>query len=530
MIVIPSGITVNLDQNVVLNGVSSALTVNGALTSSTGKALILASTTLGGSGSINVDSVAMSAFNSFTYTGSITAQALTSTGATIAAAASITVTKALRLKAGTLSLAYGSLNMAANSIIVVSGGVIAQSSGVLSLTNAYNLRYEGSGNMTSGLELNGTGLKNLEIATASSAGMSLNSDLTVNGTLTLSSGYLRLNNHNLTFGTNGDFSASGTGTIVAGRNSNLSFSAGSSFTGGLRFRSDSSVLNNLTVNMGSTSATARMGTNLTVAGNLTLINGRLDLDSNTLAVTGGTSGGAAGSYIVTGNGGRLGFNIGVGNNATYHVGTNLSYAPANISANLNNASGMLYVGVQDGVRAQGTTGVLISATRKMVNATWHVTSDLSSSININLTTMWNASMELNGFNRNQVYLSHYTAGAWDMSTIQAAGTASAGMYSANRAQITSLSPFAVMDRDALGITKVATSDALSLYPNPSTGSLHINSKVQFTSVRIYNAAGEMVKSSKLTGNTLSIESLPAGNYYASFQNEDGAQVQSFTKL
>ena len=58
--------------------------------------------------------------------------------------------------------------------------------------------------------------------------------------------------------------------------------------------------------------------------------------------------------------------------------------------------------------------------------------------------------------------------------------------------------------DALGISKMATNEELSLYPNPSTGTLKIKSNLQFTSVRIYNATGAVVSSSAVTGNTINI--------------------------
>jgi ELWxxDGT repeat protein len=97
------------------------------------------------------------------------------------------------------------------------------------------------------------------------------------------------------------------------------------------------------------------------------------------------------------------------------------------------------VSVKNGVFKNGITGD--SVTQQTVNKTWNISKQNAGTENANITLQWNASDELPGFNRNNVYLNHYTSGAWDSGTPGIA--AGSGPYSFTRNGVTSFSPFSI---------------------------------------------------------------------------------------
>ena len=142
IIIIPNGITVNLDQDVSFTG-TATLTVNGTLTSGTyTSALIMTAGQLSGTGSIIVDSMSTALVSGITYTGSITADALTTLATNFSSAATITVNNSLNVMAGLLNITDGSLTMGNNSTIVIKGGTISVGGkGTNGLSGNYNVEY-----------------------------------------------------------------------------------------------------------------------------------------------------------------------------------------------------------------------------------------------------------------------------------------------------------------------------------------------------------------------------------------------------
>ena len=105
-----------------------------------------------------------------------------------------------------------------------------------------------------------------------------------------------------------------------------------------------------------------------------------------------------------------------------------------------------------------------------------------------MTAMWSAAMELNSFNRNHAYISHYTSGAWDTQTASAAGI-SGSVYTMSRTGITSFSPFMVADSAAnmtTGVSSIlAAETTILLYPNSVTNTLHISANSRNLKVQAY---------------------------------------------
>lgn len=534
IIIIPSGINVTMDEDVALNGALSVLTVNGTLTSNTGSDLMLTLGTLSGNGTITVDSLSMALTSGLSFTGSIVADQFTSMGASISSSANVTVTKTLRLMGGILTLASGNLTLSSGGTIVVSGGTISTTGGVVDLTNNYHVRYTGS-SATTGLELSGAGLANIDIDVPSGSSVKLSSNLNVKGTLTLNSGALDLNGNDLTFSGNSNIAASGNGTISAtsGSGSDITINASNSLSGMLRFSSNANTVNNFTINMNNNSHVVNLGSSLNIGGSLNLQSGKIVTGNNMITVNAGGSvtGGSSNSYIVTSGEGKLMLSVNAGGSGMFHVGTVSKYAPAMIAANSGSANGMVSVRVHESVYTQGNSGGTLSATQPVVDATWHVTSTATSNINLNMKVMWSADMEVNNFNRNEAYISHYSNTQWDVMANASATAESNGMYSLTRNNVNSLSPFAVMGKNANVSVNAIAENNVNIYPNPVTNTLSFNANAEINKVIIYDIAGRMVQTTDVSGNTntVSVEGLNSGLYYAHFYSGTNKSVQKFVK-
>jgi len=296
VVIIPSGINVTLTSIETISGTTS-LTVNGTLSAATSAApLILTSGTLAGAGTISVDSMVLGLTSGFTFTGSLISHRLTSTGAAIATAANVTVNNSLYLTSGTLTMAAGTLTMGNYSHIVSSGGSIATSgTGMLALDSVYDVTYTAASAMA-GLELTGTGLNNLTVASAGT--VTLAASTVVKGVLTLTSGNLALNGQTLTISPTGSISSAGTGMIMSTLSSNIVINTASSTANTLRFAAGGNTLNNLTLNTGGATSLA---SDLNANGIVTLTAGALALNGHTLTFnnTGNLSG--AGTGTITGD-------------------------------------------------------------------------------------------------------------------------------------------------------------------------------------------------------------------------------------
>lgn len=536
-IVIPSGITVTLNQNATVSGALSTLTVNGSLVSSAGSGLMLTLGSITGNGTLMIDSLVLGLTTGFNFTGNITARKMVSLGSTMSSAANVVVDKELWLKSGIYNLTAGNFSLSNNARIVVDGGIMTVNGGLANLTNTYSVLYT-SASATTGVELSGAGLGDIEVNVPAASMVTLSADLDVRGMLTLTSGTLVLNNKNLSFSGNGNFAATGTGTISSTNLSSLSITANNNITGGIRFTSGSNTVNNFTVNMTNNSNSVMLGSSLNVNGQLNLQSGRVNIGANNLTVmsSGSVMGGSANSYVITGTNGTLTMNLAAGGSNTYHVGTSTMYAPAMIAANSGSASGMLSVGVNPSVYVNGTSGTMLSSNQPVVNATWYLASTASTGLNLNMNLMWSAAMEANNFNRSQAYISHYTNSQWDLTASTAAVTASNGLWSMSRANITSLSPFAVMDKDAVttSVKNIVAKKDIVLYPNPATSTIYFDNhstSFEATTADIYDLTGHVVKSVQLDRNvnSIAVDELPSGNYTIKFNGNELQAAQRFIK-
>ncbi|HXU28612.1 MAG TPA: T9SS type A sorting domain-containing protein, partial [Bacteroidia bacterium] len=168
-----------------------------------------------------------------------------------------------------------------------------------------------------------------------------------------------------------------------------------------------------------------------------------------------------------------------------------------------------------------TNGTNLALTQSVVNRTWFIQEPLQTgTLNTNLQVQWKAADEANNFDDAHAFISHYNNANWDASTITAATTAMGSYKQITRTNLTSFSPFAVVDQNAItGIDKVAaTNVTLSLYPNPAANFVTIDFKnADAKSVEVYNEIGSKVYSMNVTdknsAHKIDISNLPAGVYY-----------------
>lgn len=537
-VIIPSGMNVVLDQNLDLSGAASVLTVNGTLSGGVGNYLAYNSGSLAGSGTMDIDSISMGFNSGFLFTGDIIADHYTSVNSNITAAADITVNETLELMAGTFTTATGKLTMGNNSTIIIKDGTLALTSGQVNLTNTYHVHYE-AGTMSavnSGIELAGSGLADVMVNVGSGNSVFLSDDLSLNGTLTLSSGNLTLNNNDLTFNSSADLSASGSGKIVSSSQSSITINTMNGLSGGLKLASSSNTVSDFTINLGNSSAMVDLTGGLQVTNSLSLQSGILNAGSNSVILQSGSGaqlmGGSDTSYIITTMGGSLDIDIATNSSQMFYIGTQNNYAPVEIKNN-GSATNTIKAGVDAMVLENGTTGGLVTATQSGVNATWFIDNSVTTGADVDMTVWWATNMEVNGFDRNNAYISHYTNGGWDVNAIGAANT-SGNMHSLSRVNITSFSPFAVYDNNtALAVSNVSDNSEIQVYPNPAVNNIYVDYSNTNTPVQaaIYSVSGKLVKVAML-GNThsaIDVQDLSSGMYYIQLNNEDINTTKKFIK-
>lgn len=433
---------------------------------------------------------------------------------------------------GVLALT-GNLNLNGNELILA-GASSMSGTGTLAATNTSDLIINSTAGIAS-LIVSGT-LNNVTINTGGN-NVTLGGSLTTVGTLTLQSGNLILSGFNLTI--NGNLAATGTGTISSTLTSDITVASSSSPAGAINFSSSANTVGNLVVNIGG-NGTLAIGTDLNVNDTLRLTAGRVNIGANALMMgtSGVINGAGSSSYIITTAGGYLQqlVSLTAVDSVNFPVGTVTQFAPANIHLNAGSSTGQVQVGVVNNVRTEGTSGTDLSATQPLVDATWDVHSLIAGTLNLSLEVLWSAAMEVNGFNRNNAYVSHYVNGNWDMNGMAAATSEAGGMFSLHRNGLTSLSPFAVFDNNAVTPVSEINNDVMfSVYPNPANDNLVIQNTTASTepvNMDIYNTTGQLMGNYKLTDATtnVSVKEFVGGTYFIKFYNNNMNSTKSFTKM
>lgn len=432
---------------------------------------------------------------------------------------------------GTLDLNGGSdLDISGQTLTIGSSGDIS-GSGSLMVDGSSNLVVNANGGTTSDISLSGSSMGSFTIDAGNGNSVNLGSDANVSGDLNLQSGMLDLNGNNLII--SGDISAGGSGTITSSSSSNISISGSASTTGSLNFSSGGNTVGDFTVDI-TNNGSVSVGSDMMVDGALTFDNGSVNIGSNqlTISASGSISGAGNDSYIITSAGGSLAIDVSSGGGSVnFPVGTSSNFSPANIT--LNSGNGTVMVGAMTDVYAQGTSGTDLSTTQPVVDATWNIESSISSNLDMDIELMWSSGMEVNGFDNSAVYISHYTNGNWDATATASATAEGNGMFSIQRNNITSLSPFAVFDQNTVtGIAPTVVNDNMEVYPNPVVNNMFLtNIDNTPVSVDVMNMTGQVVKTFSVNNSTatLSLDDLSTGSYFVRIYNDNMSEMRKVVK-
>lgn len=274
-IIIPAGIQVLMDADVMVNGALSSIQVDGALEGGA-YVLTVVNGTVTGIGQMVVSQLVLDASASMVFSGSVSAGTMVNNGAALALAAAATIENELQLNGGAVVIGSGSLELESGTQIVVNGGSMSLNGGVFLASQGYIVVYQGSGT-SMGVEVSGAGLSEIEIALSdASQQVTMSGDLTLQGDLTINQGTLVIGSNSLTV--NGILDVSGTGALQTSGSSQLQVSASGMGTVDLSFSPSSSTIGSLNVDL-SGGAYAQFQGDLTVQNTFTLQNGQLNLQS-----------------------------------------------------------------------------------------------------------------------------------------------------------------------------------------------------------------------------------------------------------
>ncbi|CAN5883122.1 hypothetical protein BH11BAC7_BH11BAC7_16790 [soil metagenome] len=277
-IIIPTGITVDLDIDVLFNGLINSFTVDGTLNSAGNFNVSIQAGAFAGSGNVDIHRLSFSGLLvTSSYSGSFVLNSLQNQGAAITFAATGTVSDTLDLDAGSFILGTGSnVTMQNNSSIRINAGTLTSTGGLLTTGSPYDVWYLGN-SKTTGLEVNSSNLRNLHIDLNDNTQVITQgiNNLDINGTLNLTTGRLDFSANQLTL--KGDFMTGSTAALlIANGTSDLTIMGAGPMTSTMIFTATSSV-NNLELDR--TSGTAKLGSALAIVGTVFLTDGDLVLMS-----------------------------------------------------------------------------------------------------------------------------------------------------------------------------------------------------------------------------------------------------------
>lgn len=251
---------------------------------------------------------------------------------------------------------------------------------------------------------------------------------------------------------------------------------------------------------------------VTIWGGLVLVKGHITLGPHTLSTVTGAAGSLESHIITNGTGHVLLPNLAPNTSRIVPVGADAtSYNPVLIIANPGHVTDHFTIDVKHGVFKNGNAGETF--TDYVVNRTWHINEQTPGGSSVNLRLYWDASQEMQNFDRQNSYVAQHRNGNWIHGIPTAAqGT---GPYSQVRVGLIAFSPFTVRNEPI-------PQPASGIYPNPAH--THVNVVLQRqeptpTRFRIYDAAGRLLVeeygsvNAGTTRSRLDIQGLPAGIYF-----------------
>jgi hypothetical protein len=433
----------------------------------------------------------------------------------------LTISGTLSLEEGDFTVLAGTLTMAAGSEIVIEEGHLETSGGSFDGTSAYDVTYSG-GSTESGIELSGSGLNDLTIELENgSDSLEIMDTLTINGELELENGGIALNGYDLTL--EGTLSTSSEGWFSGDEESDLTFNTATLTGDTVWFHASNNEFGTITINADDQSD-LMIGNDLHVE-NIMMTGGGIQIWDSEIWVnsTGMITGASEERYITIEGSGSLVMNVQISAPyVMYPVGTDEGYSPAGLQQNTGTA-GYYRVNVMNGVWSEGTTGDNWADAATVVDRTWDIESvDGTVNVDLNLMTMWSAGDEMNGFDRTEAYIMHYTNGSWDAADQTGSAAVAVGtMYQLEREGITSLSPFAVAEGETISVDE--NEIVAEMYPNPVQNVL--NCVVTFdeaTTAEVVDLAGNVLHSENVNGNhKIDFSAYPKGVYFVNYTNSKG---------
>lgn len=206
-IIIPSGITVDLDMDVTFNGLSNSFWVTGMLMNTNNHMVNVVTGTVTGSGTVDIHKLVLGALSSFvSVTGPLTLDVLRNEGTAMNLMSAVVINDTLDLEQGAVVIGSGSsLQFMLNDVVRVNSGVLVNNGGVMITGAYYDVWYVGISKIASE-ELNSGYVRDVNILLNSNAEtVTLNDNVIVNGVLNMVAGHVALNGNRLRL--NGDLAA-----------------------------------------------------------------------------------------------------------------------------------------------------------------------------------------------------------------------------------------------------------------------------------------------------------------------------------
>ncbi|MGE0637341.1 MAG: T9SS type A sorting domain-containing protein [Bacteroidia bacterium] len=443
----------------------------------------------------------------------------------------LTMTGDLELD-GQLNIQQGQLIVGSNSLSV--NGIVTSSGGTLVTNGQSSLSISGSTNGNLNFIGNLPAVGSLTINVGSSIELTLESNLWVSGDLNFTSGILDLNGYTLSV--SGDMNLSSNAQFSSAAGSSLEIHSDGSVNGQLTFTGGMGQLNDLQIDIAN-GGNVELGSDVTVSGTLDLDAGFVIIGNNDLIIgtSGEITGGGLTTYIIAEGSGTLIMTVSAGGQGTvFPVGTSVNFSPVTLVQANGSTTGAFGVSLMGQVYSEGTTGFSLSNTTSIVENTWLIESNLSSGIDLTLSVEWAAGLEVNSFNNDNCFISHYVNGDWDASAQVSAGIAASGNFTISRSGITSLSPFAVFDNaTTVGVETVQKEIDVELFPNPAKDwvAINIDQPLSNFNLDIYDKTGRFISANNFTESrkVVDISSLASGIYIFKIWNNDYINVTKVVK-
>lgn len=398
---------------------------------------------------------------------------------------------------------------------IAKGDIVLSNGATFDGSNTYNVTYF-TGDHMGDIVLSGSGLNNVTLDLYNSDNMvELMSDLTLDGDLNLMTGAMSVGDYTLTI--NGNVMSTSEGSFAGNGNSNLIFSSNTAITDTVNFHTMNHSFNKIMLDF-ATNADLMIGSNLMVdtmdlnSGSVVIFDSEIMMDANSEIM-----GADENNYIKIEGQGKLAIEIDGTNQAyiMYPVGTMSSFSPAHLQLT-GNTTETFSVNVKEGVMQYGNSGYDMTTDQQLVDRTWDISSMTSSSAGVNMKLNWSAGMEVNGFDRTDAYITHYTSGSWDETAGSSATTTTSGMFEISRNGISSFSPFAITDKNST-VDIEENSIISAIYPNPSSNLVYVQLDSQDdATLELMDASGRIIETQNSNGvqvSSFDLTELPNGIYF-----------------